>query len=241
MPGKKRVLTGCCRRASPASPDRAAHTACRVGELLSLQWKNVRTTTTPTGQTRQWLVLQKEKTKTARDARSPGRDAFATSWRCAERPGWPAVPPQAYVFGNSRRRADVSIKKAWMTTVHEAYGHTPQVGEGRQKSVERRESRRVSRHRSPRHTGRFTEGSRESPWSNQVRPWWRRSSVWATVRCPKRRRISRVRFRRWKWRWRAGKPRETVKWSTRISTPSNTRLRLRRCLARFTDSRVALG
>ena len=43
----------------------ALSTACRLGELLSLQFKNIRTTTTATGQVRQTLVLEAAKTKTA--------------------------------------------------------------------------------------------------------------------------------------------------------------------------------
>ena len=109
----------------------ATSTGCRLGELLSLQWKDVRVTTTPQGQTRQSFVLHAHKTKTATTREVPvgSRLAAVLDLRRHAPDGVP-FGPDGYVFGNTCGEHVVSIKKAWQTTVLKAHGHVPQWVKG---------------------------------------------------------------------------------------------------------------
>jgi integrase len=109
----------------------ALSTACRLGELPSLQWQDIRTTTTATGKVRQTLVLHAAKTKTATRREVPvgQRLAGVLAMRTHAPDGQP-FGPDAYVFGNAVGEQISSIKKAWMTCVLKAHGHTPQWVKG---------------------------------------------------------------------------------------------------------------
>ena len=107
-------------------------TGCRVGELLALQWKDVRVTTGPKGQTRQSLVLPagKTKTNTTREVPVGSRLAAVLDMR-RHAPDGTRLGPEAYVFGNEVGERIGSVKKAWQTAVLKAHGHTPQWVKGK--------------------------------------------------------------------------------------------------------------
>jgi integrase len=104
----------------------ALSTACRLRELLSLQFTNIRTTTTATGQVRQTLILEAAKTKTATRREIPvgTRLAAVLAMRTTAPDGTPHGP-DAYVFGNEVGEQISSIKKSWMTCVLKAHGIQP--------------------------------------------------------------------------------------------------------------------
>ena len=92
----------------------AVETGCRRGELLSLQWHQVRFTP---GE----LFLPAVKTKTKRDRRVPVSTVLrqVLERRRAD-PAGHALPPDAYVFGDEVGRRRQSIKTAWMATCRRA-------------------------------------------------------------------------------------------------------------------------
>ena len=112
----------------------ALSTGCRLGELLSLQWQNIRTTTTPHGLSHIFaLAAEKTKTATLREIPVGPRLSAMLAMRSLAPDGVP-FGPQAYVFGNLVGERVGSIKKAWMTTVLRAHGHTPEWEPGGRKN-----------------------------------------------------------------------------------------------------------
>jgi integrase len=101
-------------------------TGCRVGELLGLQWKDVRVTTGPTGQTRKFLVLPAGKTKTNTTRQVPvGARLAAVLEMRRHAPDGTRLGTNTYVFGNEIGERIGSVKKAWQTAVLRAHGCTP--------------------------------------------------------------------------------------------------------------------
>jgi len=93
----------------------------------SLQWKDIRETTTPTGQTRQTLLFRAEKTKTAEKRYVPvGTTLAAILTYQLTGPDGKAFSPDAYVFGNAVGERVGSTKKRGMSAVLKAHGHAPQ-------------------------------------------------------------------------------------------------------------------
>jgi integrase len=86
----------------------ALETACRVGELLSLQWQQVRFTP------RAELFFPGGKTKAKRPRRIPISTALRPilEGRRLDPAGYP-LPPDAFVFGDEIGRRRGSIKTAW--------------------------------------------------------------------------------------------------------------------------------
>jgi integrase len=111
-------------------------TGCRVGELLALQWKDVRVTTGAKGQTRQSFVLPagKTETNTAREVPVGARLAAVLDMR-RHAPDGTSLGPEANVFGNEVGERIGSIKKAWQTAVLKAHGHTPQWVKGKKNQL----------------------------------------------------------------------------------------------------------
>lgn len=94
----------------------ALETGCRRGELLSLQWSQVRGD----------LFLPAGKTK----AKKPRRVPVSTVLRAVldsrrKDPAGEALPPDAYVFGDEIGRQRKSFKRAWERLVLVANGHKP--------------------------------------------------------------------------------------------------------------------
>jgi integrase len=98
----------------------ALETGCRLGELLGLQWCDVR-------ETDNVLLLPARKTKAdeARDVPITSRLRAILEMRRLDQAGRP-LGPEAFVFGNEIGEPVGSIKKAWQTLVLRAHGHTPQ-------------------------------------------------------------------------------------------------------------------
>jgi len=93
----------------------ALETGCRLGELLSLQWSQVRFTP------RAELFLPAQKTKAKKDRRIPISTALnvVLHGRRLDPAGAP-LAPDAFVFGNEIGRRRRSIKTAWRLTCRRA-------------------------------------------------------------------------------------------------------------------------
>lgn len=98
----------------------ALETGCRLGELLSLQWHQVRFSP------RAELFLPAQKTKAKKDRRVPVSTALLPVLTARHHdPNGDPQPGDAYVFGDEVGRRVGDIKKAWQTAVLRAHGHTP--------------------------------------------------------------------------------------------------------------------
>ena len=98
----------------------ALETGCREGELLSLQWHQVRFSP------RAELFLPAQKTKAKKDRRIPLSSplpAVLERRRCD--PAGEPLPATAFVFGDAIGRRVGGFKRAWCTAVLKAHGHTP--------------------------------------------------------------------------------------------------------------------
>jgi len=105
----------------------ALSTGCRLGELLSLQWKDIRTATGPQGQTRSTIVIRavKSKTFTLREIPVASRLAAVLALR-QHGPDGQRLGPDCFVFGTVVGAQVKSVKKSWSVCVLKAHGHTPQ-------------------------------------------------------------------------------------------------------------------
>lgn len=97
----------------------ALETACRVGELLSLQWRQVR-----------WdlneIHLPAKKTKALRRRELPMSQALQAVLQMRRHdPEGHAYPPEAYVFGDVAGCRVKSVKTAWANAVLKAHGIEP--------------------------------------------------------------------------------------------------------------------
>jgi integrase len=93
----------------------ALETGCRLGELLSLQWHQVRLSP------RAELFLPAQKTKAKKDRRVPVSTALRAVLDARRTdPAGEALPPDAFVFGDAVGRRRRSIKSAWRLTCKRA-------------------------------------------------------------------------------------------------------------------------
>jgi integrase len=103
-----------CSRRPEASRDlivAALETGCRLGELLTLQWDQVR----------EDLFLPAGKTKAEKPRRVPISSVLRTVLQARRRdPAGEALPPSAFVFGDAVGRPRRSIKTAWRATCRRA-------------------------------------------------------------------------------------------------------------------------
>ena len=101
----------------------ALSTGCRVGELLSLQWSQIRRD--DNGNAR-WIVLPATKTKTATARSLPiGPRLRAELEMRRHAPDGQEFGPTDYVFGDECGGRVKSIKRAWEIAVLKSHGHTP--------------------------------------------------------------------------------------------------------------------
>jgi integrase len=129
-PGEdERLLTACRSPHLRALVEAALETGCRQGELLSLQWHQVRS------QPRAELFLPAQKTKTKRDRRIPisTRLAAILAMRRAG-PDGKEHPPDAYVFGNEVGEPIKRVSRGWEAAVLRAHGQKPTY-EGKNKRL----------------------------------------------------------------------------------------------------------
>jgi integrase len=95
----------------------ALETGCRRGELLSLQWEQVR----------EELFLPAGKTKAKKPRRVPISTVLRVVLDARRRdPAGAVLPPSAYVFGDAVGQSRRFNKKAWERAVLKAHGITPQ-------------------------------------------------------------------------------------------------------------------
>jgi integrase len=107
----------------------ALSTGCRVGELLSLQWHQVRYN--ERGEAREIIIPpSKSKTKKPRVLPVGTRLRAVLSMRRHAPDGEPHAP-DAYVFGNEVGERVKSVKKAWEITVLKSHGVTPKWVKGK--------------------------------------------------------------------------------------------------------------
>lgn len=93
----------------------ALETGCRLGELLTLQWHQVRFSP------RAELFLPAQKTKAKKDRRVPISSALLAVLHARRTdPAGDPLPPDAFVFGDEVGRPRRSIKTAWRLTCQRA-------------------------------------------------------------------------------------------------------------------------
>lgn len=130
QPGEGERLLAACPQ--PADPTREPHpirslieaaleTGCRRGELLSLQWANVRLDGARPAIV---LVAQKTKTRTQREVPISARLRAVLEHRRHGADGEPH-PLTAHVFGRSDGEPITEFKRAWQSVRLRAHGHTP--------------------------------------------------------------------------------------------------------------------
>ena len=97
----------------------ALESGCREGELLSLQWHQVRFSP------RAELFLPAQKTKAKRTAGFRSQHAPGGPGARRRDPAGEPLPATAFVFGDEIGRRRGSFRTAWYNTVLKAHGHTP--------------------------------------------------------------------------------------------------------------------
>ena len=96
----------------------ALSTGCRLGELLSLQWKQIRCNANGEAQL---IELPAAKTKTHKNRPIPvSSDLRAVLEMRRTDPKGVALPPEAFVFGNPVGEQRMSIKTTWGNTCRRA-------------------------------------------------------------------------------------------------------------------------
>jgi integrase len=113
--GEADRLLAACGAHLRALVEAALETGCRKGELLSLQWSQVRAGARP----ELFLPAQKTKTGKARTIPVSGRLNAILEMRRLDPDGNPH-PPAAYVFGNEIGQRLLDVKTAWRLTCQRA-------------------------------------------------------------------------------------------------------------------------
>lgn len=130
-PGEGERLLTACGSHLRALVEAAIETGCRKGELMTLQWAQVRTAP------RRELFLPATKTKTRTDRRVPITDRLQMILDMRKLdPEGEELGPDKFVFGNEVGEELSSCKRAWERAVLVAHGHKPQYvmreqGEGK--------------------------------------------------------------------------------------------------------------
>jgi integrase len=158
----------------------ALETGCRVGELLSLQWRDVRAVDNV-------LLLPAKKTKTgeARDVPITARLGAILDIRRLDPAGHP-FGPDDYVFGNELGKRVSSFKRAWQTLVLKAHGYTPRWKKGGWTELDAESKARYRRIDLHFHDLRreFASQLREAPGisDHEVRDWLGHANITTTSR-----------------------------------------------------------
>lgn len=132
QPGEGDRLLAACGPHLRALVEAAIETGCRRGELLSLQWWQVRF------EPKAELFLPAQKTKTKADRTIPISTRLRAILEMRRNgPEGSELPPSAHVFGNELGEPVKNFKRAWQATVLRAHGYRPQYvvkleGEGDQ-------------------------------------------------------------------------------------------------------------
>jgi integrase len=122
----------------------ALSTGCRVGELLSLQWSQVRYDAQ--GEARH-LVLTASKTKTAEARIIPISSRLRAELAMRRHaPDGRLHPATAYVFGDDTGARVLDVRYQWENAVLLAHGHTPTRKRGKLTSEVRRLYRTIDLH-----------------------------------------------------------------------------------------------
>jgi integrase len=101
----------------------ALSTGCRIGEILSLQWCQIRRD--EKGKPR-WVVLPATKTKTGEARVVPVGDRLRAELSMRQHaPDGKEHPLQAYVFGDETGAQVTSVRRQWEDAVLRAHGHAP--------------------------------------------------------------------------------------------------------------------
>jgi len=108
----------------------ALETACRIGEILKIQWKHVRFDLNE-------LHLPAKNTKARRPRQLPMSHRLRAVLEMRRQdPGGDPYPPHAYVFGDVTGARVKSVKTAWANAVLKAHGIEPKRGKNANLSPE---------------------------------------------------------------------------------------------------------
>jgi integrase len=120
--GERERLLSACGSHLRSVVEAALETGCRLGELLSLQWHQVRF------DPRAEIFLPAKKTKTKRDRTIPMSTRLRQMLEMRPRhlPDGTDMPPTGHVFGNEIGEPIKGIKRGWESAVLKAHGHRPQ-------------------------------------------------------------------------------------------------------------------
>jgi integrase len=158
----------------------ALETGCRVGELLSLQWRDIR-------ELDNVLLLPARKTKDGepRDVPMTSRLRATLDMRRLDPAGHP-FGPDDYVFGNELGKRVGSFKKAWQTLVLKAHGYTAHWQKGRWTELDAESKARYRSINLHFHDLRreFASRLREAPGisDHEVRDWLGHANITTTSR-----------------------------------------------------------
>jgi integrase len=120
QPGEGDRLLAACGPHLRALVEAAIETGCRRGELLSLQWWQVRL------EPKAEIFLPAVKTKTKTDRTVPISTRLRAVLEMRQTgPDGKALPQDAYVFGNEIGEQVKDIKRTWNVAVLKAHGHKP--------------------------------------------------------------------------------------------------------------------
>ncbi len=107
----------------------ALSTGCRIGEILSLQWSQIRRD--DAGEAR-WIVLPAAKTKTAEARVIPVGSRLRAELSLRQHgPDGEALPATAYVFGTETGERVRTIRRQWEDAVLKAHRVTPLRSRGK--------------------------------------------------------------------------------------------------------------
>lgn len=125
-PGEgERLLAACGVHLRPVV-EAAIETGMRRGEILSLQWSQVKL------QPKAEIFLPAQKTKTKSDRTIPISTRLKAILEMRRHdPAGEEHPPEAYVFGNEVGQQVKNVKRAWQRALLKAHGFVPRYTTGR--------------------------------------------------------------------------------------------------------------